>query len=89
MARQPRDGGFPGGWHPEERIGFEDAVRAYTQGNAVAAGRGERQGRVGPGFDADLVAWQVDAAVERGEAEAFANAQVRLTVVNGEVVYQR
>jgi predicted amidohydrolase YtcJ len=89
MTRLPRDGGFSGGWYPEERIGFEDAVRAYTAGNAVAAGRGDRQGRIGPGFDADLVAWQVDQAVDSGDPDAFANAQVRLTVVDGEVVYRR
>jgi imidazolonepropionase-like amidohydrolase len=38
-------------------------------------------------MDADLVAWEVDPAVEGGAAAAFGEARVLLTVVDGEVVY--
>jgi hypothetical protein len=34
------------------------------------------------------VAWDVDPAVHRGEGQAFLDARVRLTVVNGEIVLQ-
>jgi predicted amidohydrolase YtcJ len=89
MTRVASDGSFPGGWQPDERLGFEDAVRAYTHGNAVAAGSADRRGRLAPGNDADLVAWAVDPAVLRGDAQAFREARVELTVVGGEAVYRR
>ena len=87
LDRKPSDGAFPGGWHPEERLPFETAVHGFTVGNAIAAGVSERRGKLAPGFDADLVAWQVDPAAERGNGRAFAEARVLLTVVGGEVVY--
>lgn len=87
MTRAAADGRFAEGWYPEQRIGFEDAVRGYTIGNALAAGKADRSGRLAPGFDADLVAWAVDAASLPHDPQAFAAARVALTVVGGEVVY--
>jgi len=89
MERVSGDGSPPRGWYPEERLGFEAVVRAYTQGNAIAAGVADRRGSLAPGMDADLVVWEVDPAVERGIGAAFRAAEVRLTVVAGEVVMQR
>lgn len=89
MSREASDGSFAGGWQPEERLGFEEVVRAYTQGNSVAAGTADRRGRLVPGSDADLVAWAVDPAVLRDVAPAFLEARVELTVVGGEAVYRR
>jgi hypothetical protein len=84
------DGGAPrGGWRPEEKLGFEDAVRAYTVGAAHAAGRSAGAGTLAPGREADLVAWTFDAAAERGSGEAVRAGRARLTVVAGEVVMQR
>lgn len=87
MDRVAADGSFSAGWHAGERLGFEAVVRAYTLGNALAEGLGGRRGRLAPGADADLVAWEVDPAVERGIGSAFHEARVRLTLVGGEVVY--
>jgi predicted amidohydrolase YtcJ len=88
MDRVAADGGFPSGWNPSERLSFEEVVRGYTLGNAVAEGVQGRRGRLAPGMDADLVAWDVDAAVERGIGSAFREARVLLTVVGGEVVFR-
>ncbi len=74
------------GWYPEERLSLEEVVHAYTSAPARAGGAGERQGRLAPGYDADLVAWNVDPGVERGDGEAFLTARAVLTVVSGEVV---
>lgn len=87
MDRVASDGSFPAGWFPEERLGFEEAVRGFTLGNAIAGGVAGRRGRIAPGYDADLVAWEVDDAVERGEGRAFLGARVLLTLVGGEVVF--
>ena len=44
----------------ENAVTAGQALRAYTEGPAVAAGLEGRQGRLLPGYDADLVAWDVD-----------------------------
>jgi imidazolonepropionase-like amidohydrolase len=41
-----------------------------------------------PGFDADLVAWSVDPAAERGDGAAFRQSRAVLTVAGGSVVMQ-
>jgi predicted amidohydrolase YtcJ len=87
MTRRAADGSFADGWYPDERIGFEDAVRGFTVGNALAAGRAERSGRLAPGFEADLVAWATDTSALAHDPAAFGTARVAMTVVGGEVVY--
>ncbi|MBK6421413.1 MAG: amidohydrolase [Gemmatimonadetes bacterium] len=89
MARVAADGSFGEGWYPEERLTFEESVRAYTVGNAIAGGVADHSGQLAPGFDADLVVWGMDAGAERGDWLAVREAEVRLTVVGGEVVYRR
>jgi len=54
------DGGPVGEWHRENAITPEQALRAYTEGPAVAAGQPGLQGRLLPGCHADLAAWSVD-----------------------------
>ncbi len=75
-------------WYGEERMDFEAVVQAYTENPAIAAGWLPRLGILAPGAAADLVAWQVDPAVHRGEGQAFLDAVVRLTVVDGEIMVQ-
>ena len=88
MSRVPA-GGAPGqSWYGGERIGFEEAVRCYTQAPALASALGDRRGTLAVGQDADLVAWAVDQAIEAGEGGAFREARGRLTVVGGRVVVQ-
>ena len=89
LARRDASGSPAHGWRPEERLSFEAAVSAYTEGPAVAAGVAQRSGRLLPGHDADLVAWAFDPAVERGDGGAARAGHARLTVVGGEVVMQR
>jgi predicted amidohydrolase YtcJ len=95
----PRDGLFAamaratdaghGGWRIEERLGFDEVLGGFTMGSAVAGGVAHRRGTLAPGFDADLVAWDVDPAVEAGDPHAIRAARAQLTVVGGEVVMQR
>ena len=88
MSRIPV-GGDPGRpWYGDERITFEEAVRCYTQVPAIAAAMSDRRGTLAVGQDADLVAWEVDPAVQAEEGEAFREARSRLTVVGGMVVVQ-
>ncbi len=89
MDRPASLGGEGGPWNPEERLSFESALRGFTVGNAAAAGLGDRRGRVAPGFDADFVAWEMDAAVEHGVGSAMRDARVRMTVVDGQIVWMQ
>jgi predicted amidohydrolase YtcJ len=75
-------------WYAGERMPFDAVVTAYTENPARAAGWAPRLGVLAPGAAADLVAWQVDPAVHRGQGQAFLDAVVRLTVVDGEIVLQ-
>lgn len=48
------------GWIPEERITLPEAFMAYTYGPAYAAGLEKLQGKLLPGFLADLIVLDVD-----------------------------
>ncbi len=89
LERKGFDGAPREGWRVEEKLGFEDVVRGYTVAAAHASGTSGRQGALVPGADADLVAWEVDPAVERGDGDAFRAGHAALTVIGGSVVMQR
>jgi predicted amidohydrolase YtcJ len=78
------DGEPEDGWWMENAITPEEALRAYTEGPAHAAGLTHRQGRLLPGYDADLVAWDVDPL--DCEPDALREMRCLLTMVDGEVV---
>jgi predicted amidohydrolase YtcJ len=89
LERRGDAGGPAGGWRAEEKLAFDDAVRAYTAGAALAGGVAARSGTLAPGRDADLVAWSFDPVAERGVGDAVRAGEARLTVVGGEVVMRR
>jgi predicted amidohydrolase YtcJ len=78
------DGAPAEGWWMENAVTAEQALRAYTEGPAVAAGLEHRQGRLLPGYDADLVAWDVDPL--EAEPDAIRGMRCLLTMAGGEVV---
>lgn len=58
--RQPDGAPGPDGWIPEERLTLAEALTAYTEGAAFAAGLEAKAGRLTPGFWADLVVLETD-----------------------------
>jgi predicted amidohydrolase YtcJ len=79
--------GEPGeGWWQENALTTEQALRAYTEGPAVAAGLAHRTGRLLPGYDADLVAWDIDP-LDCAPAD-LRGMTALLTMVAGEVVHR-
>jgi len=85
LTRQRTDGTPPGGFVPVERIGLDDALRAYTTGGPALAGRAARLGRIAPGCPADLVVW--DADLHRLPPGMLHKARPTCTLLAGEVVH--
>jgi len=86
VTRQRRDGSPAGGWHPEQRLRVEEAVRAYTLGPARAIGQAHQQGRLAPGYLADLILLDRDIfAIPAGQLPA---TKVLLTILGGSIVYR-
>jgi predicted amidohydrolase YtcJ len=89
LDRDAADGSVRG-WRGEEKLSLGRALSAYTTAPAYAGGVLHRRGTLAPGMDADIVAWEVDEAAERGgegAGRAFAAGRCVLTVVRGEVVH--
>ncbi|HET7230626.1 MAG TPA: amidohydrolase [Longimicrobium sp.] len=79
------DGGPEGEWHRENAITAAQALRAYTEGPALAAGLPARQGRLLPGHDADLAAWDTDPLA--CAPDELRSMRCVRTIVAGEVVH--
>ena len=86
VTRRTLDGKHPGGWIPQEKISVEEALRAYTAGDAYGVFAERHRGRLAPGYKADLVL--LDQDLTRIPPEAIERVGVRTTVVGGQVVYQ-
>jgi hypothetical protein len=87
VTRRTLDGAHPGGWVPEQRIGVEDALRAYTIGSAYAAFEEQEKGTLEAGKLADFALLERD--ITRIPPEEIRDVKVMLTVVGGQVVYER
>jgi predicted amidohydrolase YtcJ len=57
-----REDGSPGpeGWYPAAKLTMEETLHGFTQGAAYAGGMEDRQGRIAPGYFADVVALDRD-----------------------------
>jgi len=85
VLRQTVDGEYPDGWIPSEKLSVEEALHAYTTGNAYAGFQEDRLGRITPGMIADLVI--LDQDLLKIEAQQISGTQVLCTVVDGQVRY--
>ncbi len=87
VTRRTIDGKNPGGWVPAQRIGVEEALRAYTVSAAYAAFEEKDKGSLAPGKLGDFVVLSADPLrVAPGEIEKI---EVDATVVGGKTVYSR
>jgi predicted amidohydrolase YtcJ len=87
VTRRQLDGA-PGaeGWHPEGRISIDQALAAFTTNPARAAGRGKSQGKLAPGYWADLILLDRDPL--RTPAGELPEIQPLGTMVAGEWVFR-
>jgi predicted amidohydrolase YtcJ len=85
VTRRTLDGKHPDGWVAEEKITVEEALRAYTTGNAYAVFAEHSRGKLAPGYLADVVLLDRDlTAIAPVEIE---RVKVRTTVAGGTVVF--
>mgnify|MGYP002153774483 CR=1 FL=1 len=87
VTRQRADGTPQGGWYPEERLTVEEALWAYTMGPATAAGEAHLKGSIEEGKVADLIV--LDRDIFQIPPEEIRGTQVQMTILGGEIVYQR
>lgn len=90
ITRRDREGEPPGGWHPEQRMTAEEAVRGYTIWAARSAFLENETGTLEPGRWADITVMDIDPLVVGSEQPGeLLDGSIVLTVVGGEVVYRR
>jgi predicted amidohydrolase YtcJ len=86
VTRQSADGHPPGGWHPEERMTLEEALKSFTLWAAYAAFEERLKGSITPGKLADLVVLSKD--IMRIPPQELLTTEVLMTIVGGEIVYR-
>ena len=87
VTRHTIDGKNPDGWIPEQKISIEEALRCYTINPAYATFEEKLKGSLEPGKLADFVIINKD--IINIPPEEIRNARVIMTVVDGEIVYER
>lgn len=85
VTRRTLDGRHPDGWHPEQKITLEEALRGYTRDAAFAEFQDGLKGILAPGCLADLVV--LDRDILEIPPDEIPSARAWRTVVGGRVVY--
>jgi predicted amidohydrolase YtcJ len=79
--------GFSGeGWHPEEALTREQALKMFTYWPAYAAFEEDERGSISVGKWADLTVLSAD--IMRVPVEEILTTRNLMTVINGQIVYQ-
>ena len=84
-TRAGLDGADP--WTPDERVGLDRALEAYTVHGARAWHAEGDRGRVATGLLADLVVWSGDLYDHRHAPEGLLAQHAEVTIVGGEVAH--
>ncbi|HZY37037.1 MAG TPA: amidohydrolase [Mucilaginibacter sp.] len=85
VNRRTKDGGIVIG--ANQRIGAEDAIKAYTFGGAYTTFEEKKKGRLIPGEYADMIVLDNDPTTI--DPEKIYNIKVLTTVLGGKIVYQK
>jgi hypothetical protein len=88
VTRQDKEGRPDGGWHAEQCLTAEEALRAYTVWGAYAAFMEDRTGVLAPGRWADITVMDIDPLeVSEKNPRKLLAGKILLTIVGGKVVY--
>lgn len=85
VTRKDRLGEDGEGWHPEQKIRMEDAIKYYTLGSAYSQFMEDRKGIIRPGYLADIVI--VDKDLMTIPENEIMRTRVVYTIVGGKIVY--
>lgn len=85
VTRKDRLGESGDGWHPEQKISMEDAIKYYTLGSAYAQFMDDRKGMIKTGFLADIVI--VDKDLLTIPENEIMKTKVDYTITGGKVVF--
>ena len=87
VSRQDMNGQPDGGWHPEERVTFEQALAGFTRGADLDGFAEKKIGSLDPASQADFVI--VDRDVSKVDPQALGRTQVLETWVAGKKVWEK
>ena len=85
ISRQDINGAPPGGWMPEQRVSFEQALSGFTRDAAYAGFAEQKFGAIEPGKWADFII--VDRDISEAGALEIARTQVLETWIAGKKVW--
>lgn len=87
VTRRRADGSpGPDGWHPQGRMSVHEALKAFTQSPAEASGKGDKQGKLAPGYWADCIVLEKDPY--QCHPDELLDIQPVGTMINGNWVYR-
>ena len=87
VSRQDLNGQPAGGWLPQERVSFEQALAGFTRGAAYAGFAEDRIGSLDPGKWADFIV--VDRDVSKVDPQSLGRTQVLETWVAGRKLWEK
>ena len=89
VSRRDLETGWPGeeGWHPEQKVTREEALRMFTLDAAYAAFEENLKGSLEPGKLADIVVLSKD--IMTIPAEEILTTEVLMTFLGGKTVYEK
>jgi predicted amidohydrolase YtcJ len=85
VTRQDEQASPPGGWHPDQKMTREEALRAFTLDAAYAAFEEQQRGSLAPGKSADFIV--IDRDVMTCEPREILDTKVLRTVIAGQTVF--
>jgi predicted amidohydrolase YtcJ len=85
VTRKDRLGEDGEGWHPEQKIKMDEAIKFYTLGSAYSQFMEDRKGMIKKGFLADIVIVDKDLLII--PENEIMKTKVDYTITGGKVVY--
>ena len=90
VTRTDKKGQPPGGWHPEQAMTIEEALRGWTSWAAYASFTDQDAGKITPGRFANLTVMDIDP-LQVGEKNParLMDGRIVMTVVRGQMVEKK
>ena len=87
ITRQDIEGNPPGGWHAEQRLTLDEALRGYTLDGAYAEFEENQKGSLQTGKLADLTVIDKDITQLESRPKEILSIRVMKTFIGGKVVF--